>query len=117
MSDPSFSHVGLLIHADGTNGSTSFPDSSNSGHSTAFVQAASVSTANPKFGTGAGAFVTNSYISFLDSADWHFGSGQFTVEAWGYVTSATGDRNIIGVHSASEYPWGFKLGSAGTLAF
>jgi hypothetical protein len=54
--DPHFSSVTLLCHFDGTNGSTSFTDSSASGHTLTSANGANVTTSSPKFGTGSGDF-------------------------------------------------------------
>src|SRR5271163_4026557 len=43
----------LLLNMDGVNGSTNFPDSSFYDHTMAVISPCAVSTANPKFGTGA----------------------------------------------------------------
>lgn len=78
--DPYFSSVNLLLHCDGTNGSTSFPDST--GKNTVTPSSATVSTASPLFGTGA-ASITGSGTSSLTipaSTNFQFGSGDFTVE-------------------------------------
>lgn len=50
-SDPDFASVTLLLHGDGTNGSTTFTDSS-SVPKTVTVSGSTISTSSPKFGTG-----------------------------------------------------------------
>jgi hypothetical protein len=73
----------LLLHMDGTNGSTDFPDESDSLHSTAANGDAQVSTSNKKFGTGSmlldGA---GDYLSVADSSDFHISTKQFTIECF-----------------------------------
>jgi len=89
----------LLIHADGANGSTTFTDVSPSGH-TLGAFGASVSTTSPKFGSGSVVISTSAaQIIQVDAntADWNFGSGQFTIEAWAYFTSAPTGSSIHGV--------------------
>ena len=82
--DPYFSSVVLLAHFDGTNGSTTFTDSSNSAHTITSNNGAALSTTSPKFGTASlltdG---TDDYASCSASTDWSFGTGtDFTIEFW-----------------------------------
>jgi len=71
----------LLLHCDGTNGSTSFPDSSVGGHTVTAVGAAAVSTSQSVFG-GASAILGagGNYLSVADSADWTLGANNFTFD-------------------------------------
>lgn len=74
----------LLIHSNTTDGSTTFADSSGSSH-TVSVGAADVEhdTAQKKFGTSSILFDGDSgYLSVADHADWHMGTGKFTVDFW-----------------------------------
>lgn len=77
------SYVKLLLHCDGTDASTSFPDASASAHTVTANGDAQVDTAQSKFG-GASAYFdgTGDYLSVPDSADWNFGSGDFTIDMW-----------------------------------
>jgi hypothetical protein len=103
--DPSFSLVTLLCHFDGTNGQTTFTDNSNTANTLTAVSA-TVDTATPKFGTGAGNFTTiaASRIGTGNNASFAPGSGQFTWEAWGYATSfnaSTGVYVLFGNYAGS----------------
>jgi hypothetical protein len=95
-SDPFFANVGLLLHCDGVQGSTSFPDSS-SFNQTVTASNVTVDTTNPHFGTGdakQGASgigtltVPNPSLGPLDlsTADW-------TVEFWFYATNPSANGN------------------------
>lgn len=81
--DPDFASVVLLLHCDGMDGSTTFTDSSNSAHTITAVGNTQISTTAPKFGTGAALFdgVADS-LSAPASANWAFGTADFTVEYW-----------------------------------
>ena len=89
----------LLLHCDGSDGGTSFTDSAT--HTiTANGDAKNTRVVNnpvgyqedssggshiagPKFGTGCAWFdASGDYLSVADSADWTFGTGDFTLEAW-----------------------------------
>lgn len=76
--------VVVLLHLDGTNGSTTFTDSSAAPHTFTAISTAALTTSQAKFGTASldCSGSTSAGISTPDSADWTFGSGQFTVEAW-----------------------------------
>jgi len=73
----------LLLHCDGDNESTSFPDASASEHVVTAVGTAQVSTAQKKFGTGSASFDGNSdYLTIPDSDDWFLGTNDFTIDFW-----------------------------------
>lgn len=88
--DPYFTSTTLLLHCNGADGSTSFPDNSRSSHAVTAVGNAQVDTANVKFGSGALLLDgSGDYLSMPDSSDWNLGTEDFTIEAWIYVTSTT----------------------------
>lgn len=81
--DPYFANVVLLLHCDGTDGSTTFTDSSGSAHSITVNGDAQIDTAEKKFGTGA--FLSDGVGDFLQIAndtDFDFGTGDWTIEWW-----------------------------------
>lgn len=86
MSDPNFANVGLLLHCNGTDASTSFPDSSSNAHTVTAVGNAQVVTAQSKWGGASANFDGPSgtggglSVPFASSID--IGSGDFTVEFW-----------------------------------
>lgn len=73
----------LVLHCDGADGSTTFTDSSSGGKTVTANGNAQVDTAQSKFG-GASCLLdgTGDYLSVADSADWDFGSGDFTIDLW-----------------------------------
>jgi hypothetical protein len=82
-SDPFFSSVSLLLHADGTNGSTTFPDNSPIAHTLTANGNAQVSTTLPKFGTGSLLLDgSGDDLSIPASTSLAFGTGSFTMEAF-----------------------------------
>jgi hypothetical protein len=112
--------VQLLCHFDGTNGSSTFTDAA--GHTLTALNGAVVNTSAPKFGTGAGDF-TAFAVSAIDTGnttDFYLGSGQFTIEAWGYFTSAPGGGGIYTVlsqyNNINPVGWFFGI-SSGQLGF
>ena len=82
----------LLVHCDGTSGSTTFTDASTFAHPLT-ASAVTVSTVSPKFGTGCASYPTTGSSNLVvggNPADFNFGSGQFTLEAWCYFSSSLG---------------------------
>jgi hypothetical protein len=93
--DPYYSAVSLMLSMDGTNGSTTFTDSSLNAL-TVTPTSATISTTQSKYGGASLALNgTNSLVSIADSSLLEFGSGDFTVEAWIYPTSNSGMRTIF----------------------
>ena len=88
--DQVFNNVSLLLHGDGTNGSTTITDSSLTPKTVTAVGNAQISTAQSKFGGASIAFDgTGDYLTVPDNADFEFGSGNFTIEGWIYSTAGT----------------------------
>lgn len=116
--DADFDKVGLLLHCNGANGSTTFLDSSLS-PKTATVSGAQIVTAQFKFGGASGEFVTGDYLTIPDSADFGFGTGDFTIEFWMRPT-LTGDAdNVILDFRASDSAVPLAIGctTSGTIRY
>jgi hypothetical protein len=122
--DPYFSNVSLLLHGNGTNGSTTITDSSPSPKTVTAVGNAQISTAQSKFGGASIAFDgTGDYLTInaqlLNAPVW-------TIETWFYPTNlssnnvlfaqygtgTTSDRTVFGVQ-ANGSVWIFN-GSQGS---
>ena len=103
--DPYFSSVVLLAHFDGSNGSTTFTDSSSYARTLTSSGGASLSTSSPSFGSAA--LLTDGvddYASAAASADFSFGTGtDFTIEFWLKADSTDPDGNGIGLVGNSLY--------------
>src|SRR5262245_5397502 len=109
----------LLLHMEGTPGSTTFTDSSPVAHGNATV-----------FGNaqvGGGGIIGNQlaldgvgdYLTFPDHANWDFGSSDFTVEWWEFRTIInSGGRTAISrdsVTAFSPFIFGIDPGGGGIL--
>ena len=89
--DPNYSDVSLLLNGNGTNGSTTFKDSSSHNHSITATGNAQISDAQSKFGGSSMYFDGNGdYLSIPDDTSFHLGSDNFTFEFWTYLNSTTG---------------------------
>jgi len=84
--DEYWDNVVLLVHWDGDDASTTFYDASDSAHALTAAGNAQLSTAVKKFGTASlkspEGTSPKSYVSAADSADWDFGTGDFTIECF-----------------------------------
>jgi hypothetical protein len=94
--DPDFSSVSLLLHMDGSNGSTTFTDTSTTAHTITAFGDAQVTTTSPKFGTGALLLDgTGDYLSAPSDSSLTFGTGDFTIEAWVRLDSVSTRQYIF----------------------
>lgn len=105
-------NIVLQLRMDGTNGSTTFID--DTGKTVTAVNSAQISTAQTKHGSAVGSFPGgDSYLRVTNSTDFAFGTGDFTVECWVYMTSTTSwritNRNEWGGQSGY---WGFTVSPA-----
>jgi hypothetical protein len=99
--DPFRSQVSLLLHGNGTNGSTTITDSSPTPKTVTAVGNAQISTAQSKFGGASIAFDgSGDYLQTADTSDLKFGSGDFTVEAWVNLTVGTSSAYIVSKYTA-----------------
>ena len=92
----------LLLHFDGTNGSTTFTDSSPNNFSITPSGNAQLSTTGPKFGTACGLFDgAGDYIDTPASSELSF-PGQFCVDTWVYPEITTELRSFFELGSFSD---------------
>jgi hypothetical protein len=94
--DPYFSSVSLLLHMNGSNGSTTFTDSSSNGLAIAATGNAQISTTQSKFGNASGNFDgSGDYLTVNNSSVNIAASQDFTWEAWIYPLSLGGYKCIV----------------------
>lgn len=120
--DPFFNNVGLLLNFTGSNGSTTFTDSSPAPKTATRIGNAQISTAQSKYG-GSSLLLdgSGSYIRFPDNNAWYF-DGDFTIEAWirlnAHPSSYAGDfgATILSQDDSSNgtnsYGWGLSIGGS-----
>lgn len=116
--DPDWANLKLLLHCDGSNGSTTFIDSSSVGRTVTAAGDAAVSTAQSKIG-GASLYCdgTGDYLDIPDAADLEFGSADFTVALWFRPDRVNVNQQLIGRQpgTASYVPWFIYLNSSGQI--
>lgn len=104
--DPYFSNVTVLMHMDGTEGSTAFTDVK--GHAFSVRDSGSkLTTTQKKFGTAS----LNGSISTTQVSDLSFGTGDFTIECWAYLSSYTNFSGVFGVSTSSSLGSFYARGS------
>ncbi len=80
--DPFFANVQLLLHMDGSNGSTTFTDSSSAARTLTANGNAQISTAQSQFGGASGLFDGNGDYVAVPSNAALTAAGDFTLEFW-----------------------------------
>lgn len=106
-----------LLHFDGTNGSTTFTDSSSRARTFAVgLGTVALNVTTKKFGTASGNFTTSGALINQTNgtlADYAFGTGPFTIDAWVIPPTGTGGGNFTGTdgYSASA-GWHGGVGSS-----
>lgn len=116
--DPFWSSVVLALHFDGSNGSTVFTD--EKGKTVTANGNAQISTVQYKFG-GASAYFDGSgdYLTVSSSADFAFGTDDFTIEAWVNIAAAPAAGNGYSLFTNSStltLPAVFFISDANKLA-
>jgi hypothetical protein len=86
----------LMLHCDGIDGATTLADCAT-GKIATFAGTAQLDTAQYKFGSASLLLDGNSdYISFADSNDFYFGTGNFTIDFWvRWAADPTGGAQTI----------------------
>jgi hypothetical protein len=88
--DPYAANVSLLLHMNGANGGTTFTDNSANAFTVTANGNAQTSTAQSKFNGSSGYFDgSGDYLSLSYSAALEFGTGDFTIEFWVYLSDLT----------------------------
>jgi hypothetical protein len=97
--NPSGPNCVLLLHCDGTDGSTTFTDDSPSAHTITRQgnPAPVISTAQKKFGSASADYtsVAVADIALDGSADFAFGTGDFTIDMWGYSATMPASSKVL----------------------
>lgn len=107
----------LMLHCDGADGSTSFPDSSISAKTVTAVGDAQVDTAQSKFGGASALFDgISDYLSVPDSADFDF-SADFTIDFWVRFNSLLVSQALLDKQYTNAGGYLVEWGNDNTLLF
>lgn len=108
----------LMLHGDGTNGSTTFTDSSASVHTQTAHGSCAISTAQSKFGGAAikCATSTSDWLAASSSSDFDFGSGDFTIDYWVYQLSHANPVVHVAREQTTTFP-PFLIGYGGSQVY
>lgn len=109
----------LMLHCDGADASTVFTDVSPSAHVMTRSQI-KVDTDQSKFGGASAQFqgLSNQWITTPDSADWNFGSGDFTIDLWAQFAAVGVDQVLIAQWDPAGSGGWYLMATAGaTLSF
>jgi len=111
VADPYYNYTSLLLHMDGTNGSTNFVDSGPSALTVTAAANAQISTTQSKFGAASGYFDgTGDSLTIPANAALALGAGDYTIEGWFYsLTSGTSLRGMIDFRTAATGTNGLML--------
>lgn len=113
--DVYYPQTSLLMHFNGTNGSTTMTDNSKNNFPATSYNGAAISTAQSKFGGASGFFDgTNDYVLIPANNAFTLG-GDFTVECWFYCTAANFSSGLIGLFGRNTY--GFNNGGFPRIEF
>lgn len=94
--DPYYSAVSLLLHMDGSSGSTNFVDSGPNALAVTAVGNAQISTTQSKFGGASGYYDgSTGYLSLTGNSSFQFGTGDFTVEMWVYISANAANQQTF----------------------
>ena len=113
MQDPLINNVSLLLHFDGSNGSTNIVDSSPVNNSLIATGTATLTTISPKFGsaslTGISAFGSGVSTPIAANGPLDLSTGDFTVEMWVNPNSNGGGAAMPMVSSSANSTVGFDI--------
>jgi hypothetical protein len=122
--DLDFSSVSLLLHMNGSNGSTTFTDSSSAARTVTANGNAQISTAQSKFGGASGLFDGNGdYLTLAYNSALDLIGNSFTIECWIRVSAfkASGSRiaaaggGTVAFNSTTGIHWLFQVGPSGNI--
>lgn len=118
VNDPFWNNVSLLLNFDGSNGSTTFTDISPNPKIFTVNGNASISTVQSKFGGSSFYFDgTGDYITTPANTDFTFGTSNFTVEGWIYITSFNSQYVNIFTTSGGLSNFNFSVRSDARLEY
>ena len=108
------SYTKLLIHSDTSDGSTTFVDSSATGHTITSTGDTSHEDTTAKFGATSIYFDGSDYLDIATHADFNMGTGDFTMEGWFNFSTIADNRGIMSIGTAINASGTFGMRWSGT---
>ena len=120
--DVYYPQTSLLMHFNGTNGSTTMTDNSKNNTTVTSVNGTAITTAESKFGGSSVLFDgTNDYLSIVNNSALNLSGGSYTIECWIRPTGNYANYNVIivkRVGAGASSAWQFYLRiTTGVLSF
>ena len=117
--DVYYPQTSLLMHFNGTNGSTTMTDNSKNVLTVTSVNGTAISTAQSKFGGSSVLFDgTNDYLSIVNNSALNLSGGSYTIEFWIRPTGNYANYNTIIAKRAASTAWEVYLRiTTGVLSF
>lgn len=103
--DPYWASVVTLLKFEGTNGSTTLTDLSTKGKTWTVGGNAQISTAQAKYGSSCLLTGTTGHIQCTMGTDGAFGTGDFTMEGYGYGTNITANCLFYATNSTATFDY------------
>lgn len=109
-------NVSLLLHLNGSNGSTNFIDTSNNQHSMISSGSVQLDTSQYKYGTSSAIFNggTSDYLQTPSNSVFNFGTGDFTIEMWFRVSFHSSSTRVIFAIDSNNWAY---IGGDNSLRF
>ncbi|OGW69577.1 MAG: hypothetical protein A2036_04300 [Omnitrophica bacterium GWA2_50_21] len=110
------SNAVLVLHGNGTDGSTTFTESSDSPLTVTANGNAQIDTAQSKFGGASGLFDgAGDYLTIPSNSVFDFGTGDFTIDFWVRLNSASAGQCFIDRNETADFA--VRYAGDGTLRF
>lgn len=104
-----------LLHCNGVDESQTFTDSSTYERTVTANGSVKIDTAQYKFGGAAGYFNgSTDYLTMADSADWYFGTGDFSLDFWIRLDDITHRHVFMAQYVDGGNWWRFQWNEDGT---
>lgn len=117
--DAYYNSVSLLLHGEGSDGGSTFTDNSPTPKTPSLTGAPKTSATQKKWGSTALSFGgTADALSYANTASLNLASGDFTIEAWVYLTSLSTTRALLQKdqsYGSTYVSYAIQIGTSGSV--
>src|SRR5262245_219553 len=114
--DATNGYLTILMHFEGTNGTTDYYDSSGNDVGFGNSSTGTISTAQFKFGAASVTFNATGYI-YAGGSNFAFGSGDFTIDLWVRITATGSTYTIFDSGGTTATGMSIRKNSSDVLVF